>query len=27
LDGDGDHDIIAVGRASHNVKIYWNRRP
>jgi hypothetical protein len=29
LDNDGDNDIIAVGRATHNVKIYWNgmRRP
>jgi hypothetical protein len=25
LDGDGDVDIIAVGRATHNVKIYWNQ--
>ncbi len=25
LDGDGDTDIIAVGRATHNAKIYWNR--
>lgn len=25
LDGDGDQDIVAVGRATHNVKIYWNR--
>lgn len=24
LDGDGDTDIIAVGRATHNAKIYWN---
>jgi hypothetical protein len=26
LDGDGRIDIIAGGRATHNVKIYWNRR-
>jgi hypothetical protein len=26
LDGDGDLDIIAAGRASRNVKIYWNQR-
>ncbi len=25
LDQDGDNDIIAVGRATHNVKIYWNQ--
>jgi hypothetical protein len=25
LDGDGHTDIIAGGRATHNVKIYWNR--
>jgi hypothetical protein len=25
LDGDGKTDIIAGGRATHNVKIYWNR--
>lgn len=25
LDGDGDVDIIAVGRATHNVRIYWNQ--
>jgi FG-GAP-like repeat len=24
LDGDGDTDIVAVGRATHNVKLYWN---
>jgi hypothetical protein len=24
LDGDGRNDIIAGGRATHNVKIYWN---
>ncbi|MCA9128309.1 MAG: VCBS repeat-containing protein [Planctomycetales bacterium] len=24
LDADGDIDIIAVGRATHNVRIYWN---
>jgi len=26
LDGDGHVDIIAVGRATHNAVIYWNRR-
>jgi hypothetical protein len=25
LDGDGRMDVVAVGRATHNVKIYWNR--
>ncbi len=25
LDADGDLDIIAVGRATHNCKIYWNQ--
>jgi FG-GAP-like repeat len=25
LDGDGRADIVAGGRATHNVKIYWNR--
>lgn len=25
LDGDGRIDIVAAGRASHNLKIYWNR--
>ncbi|MDX1927259.1 MAG: VCBS repeat-containing protein [Pirellulaceae bacterium] len=25
LDKDGDQDIIAVGRATHNAKIYWNQ--
>ena len=25
LDGDGKLDIIAAGRATHNLKIYWNR--
>lgn len=24
LDGDGDNDIVAVGRQTHNVRIYWN---
>lgn len=24
LDGDGDNDIVAAGRATKNVKIYWN---
>jgi len=29
LDGDGDLDIVASGRSTHNLKIYWNplRRP
>ena len=26
LDGDGRADIVAGGRATHNVKIYWNRQ-
>jgi hypothetical protein len=26
LDGDGRLDIIASGRSSHNLKIYWNRK-
>jgi hypothetical protein len=25
LDGDGQPDIIASGRATHNLVIYWNR--
>ncbi|MFL5241036.1 MAG: FG-GAP-like repeat-containing protein [Gemmataceae bacterium] len=25
LDGDGLTDIVAVGRATHNVRIYWNK--
>ena len=25
LDGDGKLDIIAAGRATRNLKIYWNR--
>jgi hypothetical protein len=25
LDGDGKKEIIAAGRASHNLKIYWNK--
>lgn len=25
MDNDGDQDIIAVGRATHNAKIYWNQ--
>lgn len=25
LDGDGKPEVIAAGRASHNLKIYWNR--
>jgi hypothetical protein len=27
LDGDGRPEIIAGGRATHNVKVYWNRPP
>lgn len=27
LDGDGRPDIVAGGRATHNVRIYWNREP
>jgi hypothetical protein len=26
LDGDGRVDVVASGRATHNLKIYWNRR-
>ncbi|MGV3486032.1 MAG: FG-GAP repeat domain-containing protein [Planctomycetaceae bacterium] len=26
FDGDGDTDIVAVGRATHNAVIYWNER-
>jgi hypothetical protein len=26
LDGDRDVDIVAAGRSSHNLKIYWNER-
>lgn len=26
LDGDGDIDIVAVGRQTHNARIYWNQR-
>ena len=25
LNGDGKTDIVAVGRATHNVRIYWNQ--
>lgn len=25
LDGDGQPDVVAVGRQTHNVRIYWNR--
>lgn len=25
LDGDGDNDVVAVGRQTHNVMIYWNK--
>jgi hypothetical protein len=27
LDGDGRIDIVAVGRQTHNVRIYWNKGP
>jgi hypothetical protein len=27
LNNDGKPDLVAVGRATHNVKIYWNQRP
>lgn len=27
LDADGRNDIVAGGRATHNVKIYWNKKP
>ncbi|GIX04749.1 MAG: hypothetical protein KatS3mg114_0618 [Planctomycetaceae bacterium] len=27
FDADGRVDLVAGGRATHNVKIYWNRRP
>ncbi len=27
LDGDGRADLVAVGRHTHNVRIYWNRGP
>jgi hypothetical protein len=27
LNADGRIDIVAVGRATHNVKIYWNEKP
>lgn len=27
FDDDGDQDIVAVGRQTHNVKIYWNKHP
>lgn len=26
LDGDGRTDVVASGRATHNVKVYWNRK-
>ncbi len=26
LDGDGDLDLVAAGRATHNLVIYWNKR-
>lgn len=26
LDGDGRKDIVAAGRSTHNLKIYWNRK-
>jgi hypothetical protein len=25
LDGDGKKEIIAAGRSTHNLKIYWNK--
>jgi hypothetical protein len=25
LDGDGRPDVVAAGRATHNLKVYWNR--
>ena len=27
LNGDGRNDIVAVGRQTHNVKVYWNGKP
>ncbi len=27
LNGDGRIDLVAVGRATKNVKIYWNEKP
>ena len=27
LNGDGRPDIVAAGRATHNLKIYWNLGP
>ena len=27
FDGDGRNDIVAVGRQTHNVRIYWNETP
>jgi hypothetical protein len=27
LDGDGRIDIVAVGRQTHNIRIYWNKGP
>jgi len=26
LDGDGDIDLVAGGRETHNVRLYWNQR-
>ena len=26
LDGDGDNDLVAGGRSTHNVRIYWNQK-
>jgi hypothetical protein len=26
MDGDGRRDIVAAGRSTHNLKIYWNRK-
>jgi hypothetical protein len=27
LDGDGRPEVVAGGRATHHVKVYWNRGP
>jgi hypothetical protein len=27
FNGDGRRDIVAVGRQTHNVRIYWNETP
>ncbi len=26
LDGDGDLDVVACGRATHDLRVFWNRR-